>query len=111
MAKVVITMCDGESLYIKEDTVINGYETDKEEFYLSNVYSNSLNNQLGLSEPCKFATTNPMVGVSGFLGTVDYFSIGNNTEDNILYRTSAIKSIKNHIVRPIRVVDKRTLGL
>lgn len=94
---VIINFLDGESIEIYEDTVLNGYNKspdDGKEFYLSNVYTDSINGQFS-KEGSRLSTVNPKIGIIGFILSVDCFSIGFNTEDNIVYLSSAVKSVEN----------------
>ncbi|WP_413299708.1 hypothetical protein AA0X95_16590 [Bacillus sp. 1P10SD] len=97
---VLITFLDGQSIVINEDTILNGYKAtagdSKTEYYLENLYSNSINGRLSFNgEPSSLSTAIPMVGIAGFIGTVDYFSIGRDTENNVLYKATSVKSIQN----------------
>ncbi|MCG7377408.1 hypothetical protein MH215_10410 [Paenibacillus sp. ACRSA] len=95
---IVITFLDDSSITIENDTVLNGYKNDsddpKESYYLRQVYSNSIDGSEG-KEASRLTTVDGKVGVMGFILSVDCFSIGRNTESNILYRSSAVKSVEN----------------
>lgn len=94
---VLINFIDGEHIEVFEDTILNGYRKTKDdgsEFYLANVYSNSIDSQLS-KEASRLSTVNPKIGISGFLLSVDCFSLGLDTENNVLYFTSSIKSVEN----------------
>jgi hypothetical protein len=97
---VTVTFLDGQTLNIEEGTILNGYKAtagdSNVEYYLENTYSNSINGDLSSNgEPSSLSTVNPMVGIAGFIGTVDYFSVGHDTENNILYKSSSVKSVQN----------------
>ncbi|MFW5438821.1 hypothetical protein [Paenibacillus apiarius] len=94
---VKITFLDNSELHIKADTVLNGYKrSDKvgAEYYLTNVFTDSIDGKFS-KEGSLVATVNPKVGISGFLLSVDCFSVGLDTENNVLYFSSAVKSVEN----------------
>ncbi|MDM5283794.1 MULTISPECIES: hypothetical protein [Peribacillus] len=97
---VLITLIDGQTLEINEDTVLNGYKAtaadSDTEFYLNQLYSNSINGKLSFNkEASALNTAIPMVGIAGFIGSVDYFSIGLDTDNAVLYKATAVKSVQN----------------
>ncbi|MGV2487598.1 UNVERIFIED_CONTAM: hypothetical protein FOS07_27225 [Bacillus mycoides] len=93
---VLITFLDGKTIQINEDTVLNGYKATDGAFYLENLYSNSINGKLSSNgEPSNLSTVNPMVGIAEFIGTVNYFSIGHDTENAVLYKATSVKSVQN----------------
>lgn len=93
---VLITFLDGQTIQINEDTILNGYKATDGEYYLEQLYSNSINGKLSFNkEASAFSTAIPMVGIAGFIGSVDYFSIGLDTENNVLYKATSVKSIQN----------------
>jgi hypothetical protein len=91
---VIVSFLNDQTLHIKKDTILNGYKVtsddSKKEYYLEKVYSNSIN-----GEASRLSTVNPMIGIAGFIGTVDYFSVGNDPDNAILFKSSSIKSIRN----------------
>jgi len=94
---VIINFIDGESIEIFEDTVLNGYNKapdDGKEFYLNNVYSDSVNGQFS-KEGSRLSTVNPKIGILGFILSVDCFSVGHDTINNVVYLSSAVKSVEN----------------
>ncbi|MGN7354427.1 hypothetical protein ACTHPJ_24090 [Paenibacillus amylolyticus] len=95
---VEITFLDDSSITIEKDTVLNGFKNDsddpKEAYYLRQVYSNSIDGSES-DEASRLATVDGKVGVMGFILSVDCFSIGRDTVGNILYRSSAVKSVDN----------------
>lgn len=97
---VVINFLDGTHLVIEKGTVLNGYKNNKsdEEFYLSNVFSDSIDGRLS-KEASKLSTVNPQIGILGFILSVDCFSAGLDTENNVVYLSSAVKSVENHYDR------------
>lgn len=94
----VITMLDGEKIYIEKDTLLVGYDdaSNLEEkdgsFYSKQIYINTLDGQLGIST---LSTCSPLVGLIGFLSKVTFFSIGDNIDDNniVIYKSTAVKNI------------------
>lgn len=99
---VVINFLDGTHLFIEKDTVLNGYKNNKsdEEFYLSNVFSDSIDGHLS-KEASKLSTVNPQIGILGFILSVDCFSVGYDTENNIVYLSTAVKSVENFLGRQV----------
>lgn len=89
---VIVSFLNDQTLYIKKDTILNGYKVisddSKKEYSLEKVDSNSVN-----GEALRLSTVNPVITIAGFIGTVDYFSVGNNPENAILFKSTAIKSI------------------
>ncbi|QAR59235.1 hypothetical protein BS11774_01205 [Bacillus subtilis] len=90
-----ITFLDGEELIIERDTFINGYKADG--FYLQNVFTDTIDGHMstGKADELSIATTNPKIGITGFILSVDCFSIGLDHESNKHYLSSAVKSIEN----------------
>jgi hypothetical protein len=92
---VTITFLDGSLLTIDEDTVLNGYtKSSSEGFYMTNVFTDSVNGKFS-KEGSPLSTVNPQVGILGFLCSVDCFSVGLDTENNVVYFSSAVKSVHN----------------
>lgn len=92
---VTITFLDGSILPISEDTVLNGYNNSSDNgYYMTNVFSDSVNGIFSKTGSL-IATSNPQVGILGFLCSVDCFSIGIDTENNTVYFSSAVKSVHN----------------
>lgn len=91
-------MIDGEKIKIKEDTLLVGMVNDDSSlesdgmFYSKQIYVNTLQGDLGTSA---LATASPLVGVMGFLATIDFFSIGDDVDNSemIIYKSTAVKSI------------------
>ena len=94
----VITMLDGEKIEIFDETLLVAYDdasNDEEKdgcFYSKQIYINTLKGALGIS---KISTTSPLVGLMGLLSKATFFSIGDNinSDDIVIYKTSAIKNI------------------
>lgn len=103
---VIINFLDGSHLEIQADTILNGYKkTDSDkEFYLANVFTDSIDGQFS-KDGSKLATVNPQIGILGFILSVDFFSVGSDTENNIVYLSTAVKSVENyhngHIMEPV----------
>ncbi|MGG3278813.1 hypothetical protein [Paenibacillus solani] len=93
---VRIRFADGATFIVKADTVLHGYRNissdPEKEFYLEEVYSGSID---GASEEngSRLSTTNPAVGVMGFILSVDCFTFGDNI--NAIYRSAAVVSVEN----------------
>ncbi|MEH7490864.1 hypothetical protein [Neobacillus niacini] len=94
---VKITFLDGTEVLIESDTVLNGfknYSKEPHEFYLSGEYTDSIDGQFS-KNGSRLATADARVGIAGFLLSVDCFSVGYDTEETVLYFTSAVKSVEN----------------
>jgi hypothetical protein len=93
---VTINFLDGDHLVIEKDTVLNGYKKieGENEFYLKNVFSDSIDGH-NSKEASKLSTVNPQIGILGFILSVDCFSIGPDTENNVVYLSTSVKSVEN----------------
>lgn len=93
---VKITLLDGEEITIRSNTVVNGYNktADDPEYYMVNVFTDSIDGQFS-KDGSRIATVNPMVGILGFILSVDAFSFGLDTKNNVLYLSTAVKSVRN----------------
>lgn len=92
---VKITFVDGTNLVINRNTVLNGFKNDTGDvFYLENYFKDSVDGQFS-KHGSMLATVNPMVGIAGFILSVDCFSVGQDTENNVIYFSSAVKSVEN----------------
>jgi hypothetical protein len=98
---VIINFNDGSYLEIHSDTVLNGYKNssdDEKEFYLRNIFTDSIDGKFS-KDGSKLSTGNPKIGILGFLLSVDCFSVGVDTESNVVYFSSAVKSVENSAAR------------
>lgn len=108
---VEITFLDGSKITIENETVINGYMNDSDvtkgtenedtepkipekEFYIRQFYSNSIDGSEG-KEASLLATSDFKIGIMGFVLSVDCFSIGRDTRNATLYRSSSVRSVDN----------------
>ncbi|WP_010500614.1 hypothetical protein [Paenibacillus elgii] len=92
---VKINFLDGTELVIHEDTVLNGYKSSEGISYYLERHSRDSINGFFNKEGSPLATVNPMVGVMGFILSFDCFSVGLDTENNVLYLPSSVKSVEN----------------
>jgi hypothetical protein len=93
---VKIKFSDGTSILIREGTLVNGYKNssaDKDqEFYLERVFSDSTNG-INSTNGSRLSTSNPMVGIMGFILSVDCFTIDDDQDK--LFKSSAVVSVEN----------------
>lgn len=77
---------------------------------MENIFCDSIDGQ-NSKDGSLLATRDPLVGVLGFLMSVDCFSVGHETEYNVVYLTSAVKSVENtkesHVMQPMIFGAKR----
>jgi hypothetical protein len=104
-----ITFCDGEQLYVTDEKfILNGWvatEDERNEYYCKMVYET-------VGEHYEFETFNPIVGIAGFIGKVDYFSVGRDTENCKIYKSTSVKSIDNlNLDKKLKTLPKSKFGI
>lgn len=87
---VRINFIDGFHVEIDDKTLVQAWTSESgnnsQEFYTSQVFDGSRYDGTGI------ATSNPVVGLQGLLGSSDWFTINGDT--SIIYKTTAILSLE-----------------
>lgn len=86
---IKVTLSDGTEFKINKTTRITAWksldsEPTKQPYYGEQVFNGSIN------DGTEIGTSNPLVGISGLLGSTDWFSIDNG---HTLLKTSAVVSL------------------